>query len=84
MENKIATLIGLAREYFKDKDLTVNFNIFKGKYYIEIGDCEWSCKSFESGVDEAIKDISEWFVEENQEEWKTEDEIAKKWEQIAC
>lgn len=77
MENKIATLIGLAREYFKDKDLTVNFNIFKGKTYIEIGNCEWHCENFESGLDEAIKDLGEWFEEDNQEDFKTENEIAR-------
>lgn len=77
MENKIATLISLAREYFEDKCLTVNFNIYEGKRYVEVGNCEWGCKTFENGIDQAIKDIGEWFEEDNQEEWKTENEIAK-------
>lgn len=77
MENKIATLIILAREYFEDKSLTVNFNIYKGKRYVEIGNCEWGCKTFEKGIDQAIKDICEWYEEDNQEEWKRENEIAK-------
>lgn len=77
LENKICTLISLAREYFKEDDLTVDFNIFKGKCYVEIGECEWSCKSFEEGVDQAIKDLGEWFEEDNQEEWKRENEIAR-------
>lgn len=77
MENKIKTLISLAREYFDDKSLTVNFNIYEGKCYVEVGNCEWGCKTFEKGIDQAIKDIGEWFEEDNQEEWKTENEIAK-------
>lgn len=81
MENKIATLISLAREYFEDKCLTVNFNIYEGKRYVEIGSkcgfCEWDCEKFEDGVDEAIKDLQEWYEEDNQEEWKRENEIAK-------
>lgn len=83
MENKIATLIRLAREYFKNESLTVNFNIFKGKYYIEIAGEEWSCDNFEQGITQAIKDFGEWFEEDNQEEWKKEDEVAKKWEERA-
>ncbi|MCI7187292.1 MAG: hypothetical protein MR995_04030 [Fusobacterium mortiferum] len=77
MENKIETLIGLAREYFDDNSLTVNFNIYEDKCYVEVGNCEWGCKTFENGIDQAIKDIGEWFEEDNQEEWKTENEIAK-------
>lgn len=77
MENKIATLISLAREYFEDKCLTVNFNIYEGKRYVEVGNCEWGCKTFENGIDQAIKDIGEWYEEDNQEEWKRENEIAK-------
>lgn len=77
MESKIATLIGLAREYFDDNSLTVNFNIYEDKRYVEIGNCEWGCKTFENGIDQAIKDIGEWFEEDNQEEWKRENEIAK-------
>lgn len=77
LENKIDTLIELARKYFEDNKLTVNFNIYEDKCYVEIGNCEWSCGTFENCVDEAIKDISEWFEEDNQEEWKTENEIAK-------
>lgn len=77
MENKIATLISLAREYFEDKCLTVNFNIYEGKRYVEVGNCEWGCKTFENGIDQAIKDISDWFAEDNEKEWKEENEIAK-------
>lgn len=77
MENKIATLISLAREYFEDNSLTVNFNIYEDKCYVEVGNCEWCCKTFENGIDQAIKDIGEWFEEDNQEEWKRENEIAK-------
>lgn len=77
MENKIATLISLSREYFEDKCLTVNFNIYEGKRYVEVGNCEWGCKTFENGIDQAIKDIGEWYEEDNQEEWKRENEIAK-------
>lgn len=77
MENKIATLISLAREYFEDNSLTVNFNIYEGKCYVEVGNCEWGCKTFENGIDQAIKDIGEWYEEDNQEEWKRENEIAK-------
>lgn len=77
MENKIATLISLAREYYKDDSLTVNFNIYKGKTYVEINGDEWGCDNFEQGVDEAIKDFGEWIEEDNKDEWKQEDEIAK-------
>lgn len=77
MENKIATLISLSREYFEDKCLTVNFNIYDGKRYVEVGNCEWGCKTFENGIDQAIKDLQEWYEEDNQEEWKRENEIAK-------
>lgn len=82
MENKIATLISLSREYFEDKCLTVNFNIYEGKRYVEVGNCEWGCKTFENGIDQAIKDIEEWCEEDNQEEWKRENEIAKAVEKI--
>lgn len=77
LENKIDTLIELARKYFEDNKLTVNFNMFEGKRYVEVGNCEWGCKTFENGIDQAIKDIGEWFEEDNQEEWKRENEIAK-------
>lgn len=81
LENKIDTLIELARKYFEDNKLTVNLNVFEGKRYVEIGSkygfCEWDCEKFEDGVDEAIKDISEWFAEDNEKEWKEENEIAK-------
>lgn len=77
LENKIDTLIELARKYFEDNKLTVNFNIFEGKLYVEVGNCEWGCKTFENGIDQAIKDIGEWYEEDNQEEWKRENEIAK-------
>ena len=81
LENKIDTLIELARKYFEDNKLTVNFNIFEGKRYVEIGSkcgfCEWDCEKFEDGVDEAIKDLQEWYEDDNQEEWKRENEIAK-------
>lgn len=77
LENKIDTLIELARKYFEDNKLTVNFNIFEGKRYVEVGNCEWGCKTFENGIDQAIKDLQEWYEEDNQEEWKRENEIAK-------
>lgn len=77
LENKIDTLIELARKYFEDNKLTVNFNMFEGKRYVEVGNCEWGCKTFENGIDQAIKDIGEWYEEDNQEEWKRENEIAK-------
>lgn len=77
MENKIKTLISLARTYFEDNDLGVEFKLWKGKVCLEIGNCEWSCGTFENCVDEAIKDISEWYEDDNQEEWKRENEIAK-------
>lgn len=77
LENKIGTLIELARKYFEDNKLTVNFNIYEGKRYVEVGNCEWGCKTFENGIDQAIKDIGEWYEEDNQEEWKRENEIAK-------
>lgn len=82
LENKIDTLIELARKYFEDNKLTVNFNIFEGKRYVEVGNCEWGCKTFENGIDQAIKDIGEWCEEDNQEEWKRENEIAKAVEKI--
>lgn len=77
MENKIAILIKLVREYFEDKRLTVEFKICDGKTYVESAGCEWGGDSFEQALDEAIKEVTEWIEEDNQEEWKQEDEIAK-------
>lgn len=77
MENKIAILIKLVREYFEDKFLTVEFKICDRKTYVESAGCEWGGDSFEQALDEAIKEVSEWIEEDNQEEWKQEDEIAK-------
>lgn len=77
MENKIAILIKLVREYFENKRLTVEFKICDGKTYIESNGCEWGGDSFEQALDEAIKEVSEWIEEDNQEEWKQENEIAK-------
>lgn len=77
MENKIAILIKLVREYFEDKHLTVEFKICDGKTYVESAGCEWGGDSFEQALDEAIKEVTEWIEEDNQEEWEQEDEIAK-------
>lgn len=67
MENKIATLINLAREYYKDNTLTVNFGKCKGDPLLAIGDCEWYGKTYDECLDEAIKEIGEWFTEDDKE-----------------
>lgn len=83
MENKINELLEVMKDYYGEEK-GFQLKIIQGEPALIIDDCEWYGETFEECLTEAIQSVKDWYADKNLEEWQTEDEIAKKWEQIAC
>lgn len=83
MESKITSLIFLSREYNQSSDEDINLTVEEGKPTVYVMGDRYQANTWEEVLDKAIRTITRW-IEEEKEEYKEENEIAKKWEQIAC
>lgn len=86
MENKIKSLINLAREYNENSDEDINLTIEEGKPTVYVMGDDYQANTWEEALDKAIKTIKGWLdleKEKHREEYEEENEIAKTWEQRA-
>lgn len=86
MENKIKSLINLAREYNENSDEDINLTIEEGRATVYVMGDDYQANTWEEALDKAIKTIKGWLdleKENHRKEYEEENEIAKTWEQRA-
>ena len=87
MESKITNLIFLSREYNENSDEDINLTVEEGKPTVYVMGDRYQANTWEEVLGKAIRTITRWIEEEKEsrsKEYKEENEIEQKWEQIAC
>lgn len=86
MEEKITSLIFLAREYNQSSDEDVTLMIEDGKPTVYVMGDDYRANTWEEALDKAISTITRWIEKEkevNRKEIEEENIISKIWEERA-